>query len=287
MGVECPPDTEKRGRSRSGGKDQGDAFPVGQRKPSGFQATDQRDQKPRIAIINEITILYLISLKIKRLSLLEGAKQATGLAIVIDVFRAFTTGAYVMANGAEAIYPVATVEEAFELKRQHHDWILMGERDGKQVPGFDFGNSPYDVKDVDFTGYSVIQTTSAGTNGLYNAYEADEVLPGSFVMADAIVEYVNNRNPEEVSIVAMGWTGREKSPEDESLGDYIEQKLNGVEPDFEAMKRRIREHPEGAKFFDKNQTVFKEGDFHCAMELNRFDFCLKLVKAEQPYMVKA
>ena len=286
MGLECPEGTGKCGGSRCHEQDQGDAIPAGQRKPDRLQAADKRDQKPRIAVINKLGSLYLISLKIKRLSLLEGAKQASGLAVVIDVFRAFTTGAYVMANGAEAIYPVATVEEAFGLKKQHQDWILMGEREGKQVPGFDFGNSPYDVKDVDFTGYSVIQTTSAGTNGLFNAYEADEILPGSFVMADAIVEYVNNRNPKEVSIVAMGWGGLEKAPEDESLGDYLEQKLNGETPDFEAMKRRIREHPQGDKFFEKNQTIFKEGDFHCAMDLNRFDFCLKLIKAEQPYMVK-
>ena len=209
------------------------------------------------------------------------------MAVVIDVFRAFTTGAYVMANGADAIYPVATVEKAFELKRQHHDWILMGERGGKQVPGFDFGNSPYDVSNVDFTGYSVIQTTSAGTNGLFNAYGADEILPGSFVMADAIVNYIKSREPEEVSIVAMGWGGLEKAPEDEYFADYLEEKLNGREPNFEAMKKHIRAHPQGAKFFDKTQTDFKEGDFHCAMDLNRFDFCLKLVKAEQPYMVKA
>ena len=225
-------------------------------------------------------------MRIKRLSLLEGAKEATGLAVVIDVFRAFTTGAYVMANGAEIIYPVATVDEAFELKRQHHDWILMGERDGKQVPGFDFGNSPFDVRDVDFTGYSVIQTTSAGTNGLFNAYSAEEILPGSFVMADAIVEHIKQRKPEEISLVAMGWGGLEKAPEDESLADYIEQKLNRQEPDFEAMKKHIRAHPQGAKFFEEDQTIFKEGDFHCAMDLNRFDFCLKLMKAEQPYMMR-
>ena len=191
-----------------------------------------------------------------------------------------------MANGADAIYPVATVEEAFELKRQHHDWILMGERGGKQVAGFDFGNSPYDVSNVNFTGYKVIQTTSAGTNGLFNAYGADEILPGSFVMADAIVNYIKRRAPEEVSIVAMGWGGLEKAPEDESFADYLEQMLNGEMPDFEAMKTRIRAHPQGAKFFDKTQTDFKEGDFHCAMDLNRFDFCLRLIKAEQPYIVK-
>jgi len=226
-------------------------------------------------------------LKIKRLSLVEGAKQATGLAVVIDVFRAFTTDAYVMGNGAERIYPVETVEEAFALKNQHSDWVLMGEREGKQVPGFDYGNSPYDVKDIDFTGKTVIQTTSAGTRGLFNAYSADEILPGSFVMADAIVDYIRKRNPETLSLVAMGWGGMEKAPEDESLAQYIEEKLMGATPDFESMKAEIRKHPEGAKFFDPSQPNFKEGDFHCAMDLNRFSFCLKLVKAEQPYIVKA
>jgi 2-phosphosulfolactate phosphatase len=226
-------------------------------------------------------------LRIKRLSLVKGSKQATGLAVVIDVFRAFTTDAYVMANGAERVYPVATVQEAFELKQQHPVWVLMGERDGKQVPGFDYGNSPYDVKDVDFSGLSVIQTTSAGTQGLFNAYDADEIIPGSFVMADAIVNYIREKKPETVSLVAMGWGGREKSPEDESLAEYIMLKLRGEEPDFEAMKTEIRAHPEGAKFFDPSKTHFKEEDFHCAMDLNRFNFCLKLVKTEQPYIVKA
>ena len=226
-------------------------------------------------------------MRIKRLSLVDGAKQATGLAVVIDVFRAFTTDAYVMGNGAERIYPVEKVEEAFTLKNQHPDWVLIGEREGKQVPGFDYGNSPYDIKDIDFNGRTVIQTTSAGTRGLFNAYNADEILPGSFVMADAIVDYIKRRNPETLSLVAMGWSGREKAPEDEYLAQYIEEKLRGITPDFDHMKAEIRKHPEGAKFFDKAQPNFKEGDFHCAMDLNRFSFCLKLVKAQQSYIVKA
>ena len=207
--------------------------------------------------------------------------------MVIDVFRAFTTDAYIMANGAERIYPVATIEEAFELKKQHPAWILIGEREGRQVSGFDYGNSPYDVKDIDFTGFTVIQTTSAGTQGLFNAYGADEILPGSFVMAEAIIDYIKARNPETVSLVAMGWGGKEIAPEDESLAEYIELRLLGREPDFPSMKARIRSHPQGAKFFDPAQPLFKEGDFHCAMDLNRFSFCLRLVKAEQPYIVKA
>ena len=56
-----------------------------------------------------------------------------GLAVIIDVFRAFTTAAVVMANGAECIVPVGGLEEAFELRRLHPDWVLMGERGGRRV----------------------------------------------------------------------------------------------------------------------------------------------------------
>jgi 2-phosphosulfolactate phosphatase len=224
---------------------------------------------------------------IRRLSLIEGAQQAKGLAVVIDVFRAFTTAAYVINNGAEKIIPVGTVDEAFKIKRTSHGVVLMGERDGKQVSGFDFGNSPYEVRNVDFSGLTVVQTTSAGTRGLVAASGADIILPGSFVMADAIVKYIRKADPDVVSLVAMGWGGNVKSTEDEFLAEYIETKLSGGEPDFEEMKATIRESPEGAKFFDKTQKTFVEGDFHAAMELNRFDFCLKLVPGDPTVMVRA
>ena len=224
---------------------------------------------------------------IRRLSLVEGAGKARGLAVVIDVFRAFTTAAYVMANGAERIIPVGTVEEAFEMKRSDQGVVLMGERGGKQVKDFDYGNSPHEIRDVDFTGLTVVQTTSAGTRGLMLAGNADEILPGSFVMADAIVEYIRERSPRVVSLVAMGWGGAEKAPEDELLSEYIEMRLNGEEPEFEAMRDEIRRHPQGAKFFDKTQETCVEGDFHAAMDINRFSFCLRLAPGEPSYMVKA
>ena len=56
---------------------------------------------------------------------------------------------------------------------------------------------------------------------------------------------------------------------------------------IEMMKAAIRENPEGAKFFDKTQKTFVEGDFHAAMDINRFDFCLKLVPGDPTVMVRA
>jgi len=226
------------------------------------------------------------SMRIERYSLISGARRARGLAVVIDVFRAFTTAAYVMANGAERIIPVGGLEEAFELKRFHPDWVLMGERGGVRVEGFDFGNSPFEIKGVDFTGKTVIQTTGAGTQGLVNAVRAEEILLGSFVMADAIVRYVRRTQPEVVSLVAMGSGGAEPSEEDELCAIYIEEALEGKIIDFSEVRRRIRESPSGAKFFDPSLRQYHEEDFLMALELNKFDFVLRVVKKDGLYVVK-
>ncbi len=217
-------------------------------------------------------------MEIKRLSLLEGARKATGTAVIIDVFRAFTTAAFVVANGAKTILPVGGVDEALELRRMHPDWIIMGEVHGHKVPGFDYGNSPDEVSRVNFKGKTVIQRTSSGVQGILAASGADEILLGSFVLAEATVNYIKKKNPTVVSIVAMGWEGDYEAIEDDLCAEYLEARLRGEKPDFQDMARRIRADPQGAKFFDKTQTSFREGDFHAAMNLDRFPFALKVVK---------
>ncbi len=225
-------------------------------------------------------------MEIRRLSTVAGAREARGLAVIIDVFRAFTTAAHVMANGAEKIAPVLTVEESFRLKELHPDWIQIGEEGGFIVEGFDYGNSPYDASLADFSGRTVIQRTGAGTNGVVNARGAEERILGSFVMAEAIVRYIKRKDPDVVSLVAMGNVGVEPNEEDESCAEYIEGRLRGENPDFNEMKRRIRAAPSGAKFFDPTRPHFKEEDFHLALELDRFGFVLKVEAAEVPYVVK-
>lgn len=219
-------------------------------------------------------------MEIRRLSTVEGARKARGLTVIIDVFRAFTTDAFVMANGAETIHPVLTVEEARELRRLHPDWLLMGEREGIKVEGFDYGNSPHEIRDVDFTGRTLIQTTGSGTRGIVNASGADEIILGSFVMAGAIVDYIKEVDPDVVSLVAMGWNGDYSAIEDELCSEYLEGRLKGQPQGFGEMRRRIREDPQGAKFFDPSIAQFVEGDFHAAMDLDRFSFVLRVVKGE-------
>lgn len=225
-------------------------------------------------------------MEIRRLSLIAGARKATGTAVIIDVFRAFTTAAHVMANGAECIIPVMSLEEAFEFKRLHPDWLLMGERGGRRVEGFDHGNSPHEASETSFLRRTVVQTTGAGTQGVANAKRADEIILGSFVTAGAIVRYIKKNRPKVTSLVAMGDVGTKPNEEDEGCAEYIEGCLMGRAPDFDDIIKRIRSAPSGAKFFDPSQTQFREEDFYLALELDRFDFVLKVEENDLPRVIR-
>src|SRR5690606_17237699 len=112
---------------------------------------------------------------------------------------------YVMNNGAKTLIPVGDLDIAYQLKEENPNYILMGEREGIIQPGFDFGNSPSAIESVDFTSKTVVHTTSAGTQGIVNAVGADEIITGSFVNAQAIIDYIRMKDPAEVSLVCMGW----------------------------------------------------------------------------------
>ncbi|MDF2523413.1 MAG: 2-phosphosulfolactate phosphatase [Clostridiales bacterium] len=217
---------------------------------------------------------------IKIHQLIEGAKCASGLSVIIDVFRAFTTACYVINNGAKEIIPVGDIELAYKLKKENPDYLLMGERKGRIQPGFDFGNSPAQIENVDFSGRTIVQTTSAGTQGIVNAVNAEEIITGSFVNAQAIVRYIQLRSPKEVSLVCMGYEGIKESDEDTFCAEYIKSSLEGTPYDFGNAVEKLKKGA-GRRFFDqRNLDCAPEKDFYLSTDLNKFDFVLKADKNE-------
>ena len=172
-------------------------------------------------------------MKIQILELIEGAKRAEGLTVIIDVFRAFTTECYCFDGGALKCYPIGSMEDAFALKNAHPDWVLLGERNGAKVAGCDLGNSPWDAMNYDFRGKTMIHSTSAGTQGIVNAANANasEIVTGSLVNARAVCDYIIARDPETVSLVAMGKAGVSSTPEDLLAARYMRWLLER-EPDL-------------------------------------------------------
>lgn len=208
--------------------------------------------------------------------LIGGARKASGLTVIIDVFRAFTVAPIVLANGADKIIPVQTIEEAFELKQKYPERILMGERKGVKPDGFDYGNSPHIAKSIDFKGKTVVMTTSAGTRGLLAAQNAQEIITGSFVNISAIVDYIKARSPEVVSIVSMGARGEVSRDEDVCCAKFIRNALEGKENDFNEIVEHLKSYRSASKFFDPSKANFPEGDFWCAMDINSYDFVVRL-----------
>ena len=212
---------------------------------------------------------------IEILHLIEGATQAKGLTAIIDVFRAFSTACYVVRNGAKEIIPVGDVDLAYQLKEENTDYILMGERKGKMLPGFDYGNSPTDIQAVDFSGKTVIQTTSAGTQGFANATDADELISGSFVNADAIVAYIRKRSPDNVSLVCMGTWAVRQADEDTLCAEYIAGRLNNKAFDRNDIRAQLKESKPARIFFDPATDWAPEADFDYCLNIGLCDFVLK------------
>lgn len=215
-------------------------------------------------------------MNIEILHMTEGAKKAIGITVIIDVFRAFSVEAYFFSKGAKEIIPVGDADIAYKLKEQNPEYILAGERHGKMLPGFDVGNSPSELIKLDCAGKTAVHTTSAGTQGIANAKNADEILGGSLLNARATAEYIKSKNPENVSLVCMGLEAKSETEEDNLCAYYIKALLQGENPDISKDVENLK-HTSGAKFFDKNQNdVFPEADFHMCTEVDKFDFVMRL-----------
>jgi 2-phosphosulfolactate phosphatase len=200
---------------------------------------------------------------------LDGARAATGHAVIVDVFRAFTTAAFCIAAGAREIVLLADHEEALRMKARDTSLFLSGEIEGKPIPGFDVGNSPTAIERLDLTGRRVAQRTSSGTQGVVAASGARAILLGSFVIASATARYLA-RTASDVTIVAMG--PNDERNEDLACADYIAGLLRGERPAIPPINMPG----------DDPATGWPEwvprSDAELACEVDRFDFALPVVR---------
>lgn len=211
-------------------------------------------------------------------SLLRGAQEAVGIAVIIDVFRAFTTAAVAFARGAQEIILVAEVEDALSLRARGLGQLCMGEVAGIKPDAFDYGNSPYELEGVDLTGKTVIQSTRAGTVGATAASAAEKLYLGSFVTAAATVRAVQQQRPSLVSLVAMGYASRQRADEDEQCALYLRNCLQGRRPDPDAVRKLVLVGHEAQKYDDPEQPQFRPQDKDLALDVDRYAFALPVTR---------
>ena len=123
--------------------------------------------------------------------------------VVIDILRASSSITYGIDNGADAIIPVAKVEDC--LAYSDNGFLLAAERDGEVLEGFDFGNSPFSYTKEKVAGKTIVLTTTNGTGALeLAAARAKQVLIGSFLNLNALCNYLESLNGN-VLLLCAGW----------------------------------------------------------------------------------
>lgn len=214
----------------------------------------------------------LVNVRVTRF--LEGAREATGHAVIVDVFRAFTTAAFCIAAGAREIVLVADHEQALAMKHDDPSLFLTGEIRGRPIAGFDIGNSPSAIERLDLSGRRVVQRTSAGTQGVTAAARARGIVLGSFVIAEATVRYLR-RSADEITVVAMGHGAVETADEDEACAGYVAARLADAPTDVSAMVASLwkDEDPNWPDWFPRR-------DAELACEVDRFDFALPVTRED-------
>lgn len=215
-------------------------------------------------------------MKIRRLSLAEGARDARGTAVVIDVFRAFTCEPLMYAMGAAEVLLEGDVERCLSLRG---DAVLVGEVDEMPIAGFDLTNSPTLIVRHGrglFAGRRVVHRTTSGVTGALTALaNCEEVLLAAYVTAAATVRYIRERGPDVVSICAMGVRSRQPAPEDERCGDYIESLLTGRPYDHIAALAEILEDETAQRFLRGDKAYLPREDAVFCLQRDLFDFALK------------
>jgi 2-phosphosulfolactate phosphatase len=135
---------------------------------------------------------------------------AGGIAVVIDVLRASTTMITALAHGAAGVVPVADVDEARRLAASlGPEALLGGERGGRRIPGFQFGNSPREYTAERVADRTVVITTTNGTAALHASNAAREIVVGAIVNRTAVAETVRRLAGDRgaVHLVCAGTDG--------------------------------------------------------------------------------
>ena len=216
-------------------------------------------------------------MQVRLYSLMEGAAAATGTAIVIDVYRAFTTAAVAFSQGARKIILVDSPRRALELRNREIGELCMGEVDGIKVPEFDFSNSPHELSQKDLASKTLIQSTSAGTRGAAAAARrTDALYVAALVNAGATARSVLQVSPAHVSVVAMGTGGIRRSDEDEQCALYIRNLLLGCRPDPGAVSSLVRSAHDSLKFDDPSRPHFDPRDRKIALAVDSIDLTIRV-----------
>lgn len=125
------------------------------------------------------------------------------VVVVIDVLRATTTMCVALDQGADKVIPVETIEDCLSY-RGREGYILAGERNGRKVEGFHFGNSPFEFMNGVVKGKTLVLTTTNGTRAIKMAENSYQVVIGGFLNFTAITKWLISEGRDTL-LLCSGW----------------------------------------------------------------------------------
>jgi 2-phosphosulfolactate phosphatase len=140
-------------------------------------------------------------------ALLHLYKPEGTVTVIIDVFRATSTIAAALDNGAKCVIPVAAVDECIALGNSIAGSVTAGERDGKIAEGLQYGNAPFEYSREFIEGRTLVLTTTNGTRLLHMVEGADTIITGSFLNLGAVCDYLVSQN-KPVLLGCAAWKDR-------------------------------------------------------------------------------
>ena len=124
------------------------------------------------------------------------------VVVLVDILRATTTICTAFENGVRSIIPVATLEEAKELKEK--GFLVASEQDGIKLDFADFGNSAFSFTREAVEGKTLVYCTTNGTRALEMAKDSGHVVIGAFINISALSNWLIAKN-RNVVILCSGW----------------------------------------------------------------------------------
>ncbi len=190
--------------------------------------------------------------------LLDVYDVTDSVVVIIDVFRATSTIAVALYNGAKQIIPVDNVAECIAIGKSMPNSITAGERDGKIIEGLQYGNSPTDYPRSFIEDKTLVLTTTNGTKFLHMALQkrASEIITGSFPNLSAVCNFLLTTN-KNVFLGCSAWKDKFNLEDTLFAGAVIEKVKQNftVHCDSSLMAEEMyQQHKHEMKSFIRNTT---------------------------------
>lgn len=151
--------------------------------------------------------------------------------VVVDILRATSCMTTAFAHGVAAITPFSHLEDCLAMKAK--GYFTAGERDGKKVDGFDFGNSPFEYMDKKLEGQKIAFTTTNGTLAIAKSEGAQQIVIGSFLNLSAVTDHLR-KTYDNILVLCAGWKGKVNLEDTLFAGAVVERLKDIAEAECDA-----------------------------------------------------